>query len=199
MQLDHIELKHKRTVALTILLLLSVIITSGLVLPVLTQYQDNQIEIAKLESRLRIYQNKITSRELIIQQTSDITKSVYELGIFSRQRSIPLATADMQQQIKNAVISSGGELTSTENLANQVLDGLLKLSINVRFSGRVETLKNVLYEIEAAKPYLLVEKIKILGVAGQRNIETGKVEPVDKVYISADIASFLPNISSVSK
>lgn len=199
MQLNHIELKHKRTVALTILLLLSVIIISGLILPVLAHYQDNQIEIVKLESRLRLYQAKITSREQIIQQTSDITKSVYELGIFSSQRSIPLATADMQQQIKNAVTSSGGELTSTENLSNQALDGLLKLSINVRFSGRVETLKNVLYEIEAAKPYLLVEKIKILGVAGQRNIETGKVEPVDKIYVSADIASFLPNITFVSK
>ncbi|KJV06477.1 type II secretion system protein GspM [Methylocucumis oryzae] len=151
MQLDHIELKHKRTVALTILLLLSVIIISGLVLPVLAHYQDNQIEITKLESRLRLYQAKITSREQIIQQTSDITKSVYELGIFSSQRSIPLATADMQQQIKNAVISSGGELTSTENLANQAFDGLLKLSINVRFSGRVETFEKCLIRNRSRK------------------------------------------------
>lgn len=188
---DHFDARQKRWLALGLLGVVIIALIAGLILPLARHYYDNKNTIDILESQLEAYTAKIGSRNDVIRQATAMRSAINTSAIFSNQISIPLASADMQQRIKNTVASSGGELTSTQNLPEKQFDGLTKISMNVRFSGRIAALKKILYELESAKPYMIIEKIKILGATGQRNPINGKIEPVDKAHVSADIASYM--------
>ncbi len=192
MQMDRFNPQQKRGIALALLFLVLFILFSGVFFPLINQYEEKKLAIQKLEHRLESYATIIESRNTIIQQVSTLKESIKSSAIFNTQNSIPLAAADMQQRIKNAVANAGGELSSTQNNPQKEMGRLLKISINVRFSGSMRALQTILFELESAKPFMLIDKIKILGMSGSRNVNTGKVEPVDKVYVSADIASFIP-------
>lgn len=190
--MDRFNPQQKRGIALGLLLLVLFILISAIFFPLIMLYEEKKLAIQKLEHRLESYATIIESRNAIIQQVSTLKERIKSSAIFNTENSIPLATADMQQRIKNAVANAGGELSSTQNNPQKEIGRLLKISMNVRFSGSMHALQTILFELESAKPFMLIDKIKILGMSGSRNVHTGKIEPVDKVYISADVSSFIP-------
>ena len=167
-----------------------------MVVPLLRAFYDNQDEIEKLTYQLERFKTITLSREEVLSQASVVKEKIKTSNIFSPKDSSALALADMQQKIKTTVAQAKGELISTQNLVvkqKQNEDQPTKIGINIRFAGRVDTLKNILYEFESARPVMIIESIKITGVRGLRNISTGKVDPIDKVDVSMDIVSFLPS------
>lgn len=153
-----------------------------------SEYND---EIEKLEFRLGHLAEKITDRKEVVDAVEGIKRQINALGVFNAGNTEALALAEMQQKIKEAVAASEGNLMSTQALEQQQVDGLTKILVRVRFAGRVETLKNVLYGLETAQPYMLVENLQITSVRGMRNPKTRKIEPVDKVNVMMDVVSFM--------
>lgn len=190
--LNNFTKKQQQSLALVLFITLFGIFIAGVIMPITNVFYENQDEIETLTSQLERYNNKIASRESVIEQTTLMQDKIKNAAIFSTQSSIPLALADMQQKIKTAISQAKGEIISTQNIAQKQTEEVTKIGINVRFSGRVETLKNILYELESSKPIIIVETIKITGVRGLPNIVTRNIDPIDKVDVSADLVSFMP-------
>lgn len=164
--------------------------------PFLSTFSDNQDEIEKLTHQLERFTKIAASREQVLSEATQIKEKIKSSNLFSTKDSSALALADMQQKIKTTITQAHGELISTQNLLvkqKQNEESSTKIGINIRFSGRIESLTNILYEFESAHPVMIIENIKITGVRGLRNITTGKVDPIDKVDVSMDIVSFLPS------
>jgi general secretion pathway protein M len=195
MTLNNLSTKQQSQLALGLLLLCLLILVFGLIMPLVTDYTENDTKIASLQAQLQRYQAKAVTRESVIAQTAELKNTILHSEIFYNQKSLPLVAADMQERIKNSIDSAGGELNSTQNIAQKTVDGLIKLGISASFSGKMDTVKNCLYAIESAKPYLIIDKIKIYGSGNEKNSTTGKIDAANTVYIFADISTYVPQVT----
>ena len=195
MMLDNFTAKQKSSLAIGLLLFLILIIVLGFVVPIVTDYYANKSKIATLQNQMQRYATKAVSRESVIKQTAALKSNIMGSGIVNTQKSIPLVLADMQEKIKSAIITAGAELNSTQYMSQKSADGLIKLGISTSFSGKMEHLKNILYALESAKPYMIIEKIKIYGSGNERSSATGKIDAANKIYVFADIITYIPAVT----
>ncbi|MGR8932958.1 MAG: type II secretion system protein GspM [Gammaproteobacteria bacterium] len=183
--------EQQRWLAVGLLLTVVLVAVTLLFVPWYMKISEYNDAIDKMEFRLERFAEKITDREKVVEAVETIKGQIKALGIFNAGSTEALALAEMQQKVKDAVAASEGNLMSTQTLEQQKADSLTKIIVRVRFAGRVETLKNVLYELETAQPYMLVENLQITSVRGMRNPKTRKIEPVDKVNVMMDVVSFM--------
>jgi general secretion pathway protein M len=195
MTLDNFTARQKKMLAIGLMFLGLLTITLGIVIPMISDYYANKTTIVMLQRKLRHYSEKMVSRTSVMQQTAELKNTIMGSGAFSVQKSVPLVLAEMQEKIKNTVASAGGELTSTQNLSPRSVDGLMKLGINASFSGKMENLKNILYELESAKPFMIIENIKIYGSENERDSSTGEIVSANQVTVVADIITYIPPVA----
>ncbi len=195
MTLDNFTARQKKFLAIGLMFLSLLTITLGIVIPMVSDYHANRNTIVTLQRKLRHYSEKMVSRTSVMQQTAELKNTIMGSGAFSVQKSVPLVLAEMQEKIKNIVAGAGGELTSTQNLSPRSVDGLMKLGINASFSGKMENLKNILYELESAKPYMIIENIKIYGSENERDSSTGEIISANQVTVVADIITYIPPVA----
>lgn len=192
---DDLNDTQKRYLAIGFMLLTMLTITLGIVVPLLTGYAENQARITQLQQQLKRYQDAVASRPVIMTQTAELKNTILGTGIFSRQHSVSLVLAELQKKVTAVITAAGGELDSTQNLAQPPIKaGLMKLGINASFSGNIDHLRHILFELETAKPYLILENIKIYG-AGNRPVVQGNVGAANKIRVVADIVTYIPSIS----
>jgi general secretion pathway protein M len=182
---------QQRWLAGGLLLLLLIVAVVLMFAPWYLKNSEYNEAIDKMEFRLLRYAEKITDPQDVVDAAEGIKQKIEKLGVFNAGNTEALALAEMQQKIKDAVAASDGNLMSTQALEQQQVEGLTKILVRVRFAGRVETLKKVLYELETAQPYMLVENLQITSVRGMRNPRTRLIEPVDKVNVMMDVVSFM--------
>ena len=191
--LDRLDDKQQRWLAMGLLAGVILIVGSMLLVPFLGTILEYNETIENLEFRLNRYTGRIVDKEKMQSQVADLRKQLRNAGFFSSQETAALAIAEMQKKIKQAVQDAGGQMTSTQALPQQEFEGLTKIVVKVRLSGSMEAIRNILYAIETAKPYMVVAKIDINQVRGRRNRKTRKIEPVDKLNVNMDVVGFMRN------
>lgn len=191
--LDRLDDKQQRWLAVGLLAGVILIVGSMLLVPFLGTILEYNETIENLEFRLNRYTGRIVDKEKMQSQVADLRKQLRNAGFFSSQETAALAIAEMQKKIKQAVQDAGGQMTSTQALPQQEFEGLTKIVVKVRLSGSMEAIRNILYAIETAKPYMVVAKIDINQVRGRRNRKTRKIEPVDKLNVNMDVVGFMRN------
>ncbi|NOT85908.1 MAG: hypothetical protein HOP02_14260 [Methylococcaceae bacterium] len=195
MTFDNFMSKQKKILALGLMILVILSITIGIVMPMVRDYYANKQAIEQLQMQLQRYSNKVASRASVIAQATQLKSTIVNSGLFSTQKSVPLVLAELQEKIKTVVANAGGELTSTQNLTQKPIDGLIKLGINASFSGKIDHLKKILYELESAKPYMIIENIKIYGAGSGHGSATGNIDAANKIFVIADIVTYIPSLT----
>lgn len=184
--------KQRKLIALGLLVMLLVFLMLVVMMPLMSFYRNNSLEIDMLEQRLLRYNDKIAKTDQVIKQAEDKQAKIRKIGVFSAESSVALVFSDIQQHVRTAVTAANGELSSVQNLPQNSQGGLLKVGIKIQFSGEMNTLTRVLRQVETAKPYLIIENIKIMNAPGNHSNNTGKIKSADKVHVSADIFSYVP-------
>jgi general secretion pathway protein M len=186
-----LEKNQQRWLAVGLLLMLVAVLVSLVLVPVLFQVYEYRESIDNLQFRLDRYNRKIARKDDLIRHIAKTREELEQTGYFGLYKTAAMASADLQKQVKHAVTSSGGQLTSTQALPPKDMDGLTEIVIKVRLSGSLEAIADSLYKIETGLPYMVVEKLKILSVRGRRNRRTRKLEQIDKVNVNMEIRSFM--------
>lgn len=192
---DNLNPSQQRHLAIGLMLFTLLSITLVIVMPLVTGYTDNQARIAQLQQQLIRYKDQVANRPTLVTQTTELKKSILASGIFSTQKSVSLVLAELQEKITTVITSAGGELSSAQNLAQKPINRLIRLGINVSFSGKIDHLKHILFDLESAKPYLMVENIKIYGASNQRGTH-GNIDAANKIKVIADIVTYIPSVSN---
>jgi general secretion pathway protein M len=189
--IDKLTPQQQRWLAVGLLLFLLTVVAMLLLVPWYVKLSEYRDAVERSEPRLEAYTARIVDRSKAAASVEQIKRKIKEAGVFNTESTEALALAEMQQKIKDAVAEAEGNLMSTQVLAQQQTEGLTKILVKVRFAGRVETLEKVLYTLETATPYMLVENLQVTSVRGMRNPTTRKVDPVDKVNVMMDVSSFM--------
>lgn len=191
MALNNFSALQRRSLAIGLMFLVMLSITLLIVRPMVTDYYTNQARITQLQQQLQRFTEQVQNRPIIEKQVSELKNNILGAKVFSAQKSIPLVLAEIQENIKKTVVTAGGELSSIQTLPTKTVNGVTQLGINASFSGKISQLKSILYELESAKPYMIIENIKIYGASNGRTAHS-KIDSANKIMAIADIVTYIP-------
>ena len=181
----------QRWLALALLAFVILIVGAAFIVPLVTKALELNEEENELIFRLQRYQRIINRKEDVFDNINKIKADYKTQGYFSSQGTVALASADLQQVIKNAIASAGGRLTSTQVLPSKNEGEFTLIAVKVRMSGDIEVLRSVLYRIETSVPLLVIDELDIRPERGRRNRQTRQIEPSNNLNVTFQVSSFM--------
>ena len=185
---------QQRWLAIGLLAGMVLLLLTAIVWPLWAKHQEISSTVDELVFRIQRYKRIIASRDLIFGQVDETRRQIAGQGYLSEQETEAMASAEMQQFIKNTISTAGGNLTSTQVLPQKDEGKLIRFGVKLRLSATMEMLRNILYEIEVSKPLLVVEQLDITPVRGRRNPKTRQFEPSDQLNVNLTVVSFMRKV-----
>jgi general secretion pathway protein M len=179
-------------------LLIIVILITGLliIVPVVGKGLELYDTKNNLLFKLQQYERILAKKDAVIASRDKIKQQSAEQGYFNGQETEAVASAEMQDLIKQIIVGAGGQLTSTQAIPSDsnAPDNTTKFNhivVRVSMTGNSEMLRTVLYKIETAVPLMIIDQIDIRPVRGRRNRKTGLVDPSNELTINFQAVSFM--------
>ena len=185
------EENQHRWLALGLLLGIVLLLATVVVAPLISAANDYREQAEELRFRLQRARQIVARKQSVAENLEKLKRQQQALGFLSSRDTVALASADLQQFVKNAIADAGGQLNSTQVLPVTELDGLQKIAVKVRMKGSIEVLRHVLHEIETSVPLMRVEQLDIRPVRGRRNRKTRRLEPTNELNINFQVVTFM--------
>ena len=147
--------------SLAILLLLLIVIFSIVLLPWWQKMEFYADQIETLASQITKFESMQARKPGLEKQLQTIRQHLNRNNYFLTADTPALAAADLQQRVKLAVETNGGQLVSTQNMTNPKDEKLVEVIIRVRMNGGGDVLAKVLHNLESGKPLLLVDNLTV--------------------------------------
>ncbi|MBM4206732.1 MAG: general secretion pathway protein GspM [Gammaproteobacteria bacterium] len=183
--------QSQRWLAVGLLVLVVLFIFSIAIFPLIGKGLELHDKKDDLAFTLKKYENILAGKNAIIGNIEDIKQQHEEQGYFNTQGTSALASAQMQEFIKQAIVQAGGQLSSTQVLPSANKDKFNPITVSVRMTGNIEVLRSVLYKLETATPLIVIEQLDIRPMRSIRNRLTHQIEPSNGLNINFQAVSFM--------
>ncbi len=171
-----IAVDGQRVAAVSLLLLVVILIAWLVISPLVSQTLALNDTKQSLIFRLHQYEKILAQKDAVMTSMATVKTQNDELDYFNNQSTDALASAEMQNVIKQTIVEAGGELSSTQAIPVSTKDGFSTITVRVRMTGNSEVLRAVLYKIETSTPLIVIDQIDIRPTRGLRNPVTNKIE-----------------------
>jgi general secretion pathway protein M len=189
------ELKNnpqaQRWLAVGLLAFIVLLVLSLIVIPLISKGLELHDKKEDLAFTLKKYENILSGKNAIISNIDAIKQQHEEQGYFNTQGTSALASAQMQEFIKQAIVQAGGQLSSTQVLPSTSKDKFNVITISVRMTGNIEVMRSVLYKLETATPLIVIEQLDIRPMRSIRNRMTRQIELSNGLNINFQAVSFM--------
>lgn len=184
---------QQRILAVGILVVVVLLFVLLIVTPLISKALDLNESKSSLVFKLQQYERILAKSDLVTESMANITKAQDSQGYFNLQETDALASADMQEFIKKAIVDAGGQLSSTQALPVSNKDDFKRITVSVRMTGNSEVLRSVLYKIETSEPLIIINQIDIRPMRGTRNKITRQLEASNELNVNFQAVSFMRN------
>ena len=182
---------QQRWLALSVLIVVVIVAVLVIFVPLI----NKKIELDEIKNnlavRLQQYERILANKEAVAANMADITNTNEAQSYFNSQETDALASAEMQEFIKKAIVDAGGQLSSTQALPVSSDDNFNKITVRVRMTGNSEELRAVLYKIETSEPLIIIDQIDIRPMRGTRNRMTRQIESSNELNVNFQAVSFM--------
>jgi general secretion pathway protein M len=182
----------QRWLAVGLLALILLLVGLIVILPIVSKGLELNEAKENLAFTLKKYEQILAGKEAIIGNIAAIKQQHEEQGYFNTQGTSALASAEMQEFIKQAIVQAGGQLSSTQVLPpTNMKDKFNRINVSVRMTGNIEVLRSVLYKLETATPLIVIEQLDIRPMRSVRNRMTRQIEPSNGLNINFQAIGFM--------
>jgi general secretion pathway protein M len=181
----------QRWLAVGLLIAVVLIIGMVVIVPLVSKGMELHETKNNLVFRLQQYERILATKDTVIAGMAKIKQQHEKQGYFNSQKTDALASAEMQEFIKKAIVDAGGQLSSTQALPVSNKDKFSRITVRVRMTGNSEVLRAVLYKIETAKPFIIIDQIDIRPMRGKRNRTTRQIDPSNELNVNFQAVSFM--------
>ncbi len=188
--------RYQRWLAVGLLLLVVTSFVLLVVTPLATNWLEYREQKDDLLFRLQRQQTIAARKDSVAQNLASLSQQYQQQSYLSVSDTEALASAELQNIIKTAVTEAGGQLTSTQGLPGKAENDFVRISVKVRMSGSIETLRTVLHSLDTNMPLLLVDQLDISPLRGVRNRTTNKMDSSSQLNVSFEVVSFMRAKSS---
>ena len=183
--------KMQRWLAVALLVVAILIVGLVVIMPVVNKGLELHEAKNNLVFRLQQYERILARKEAVIASMSAIKEQYQERGLLNRQVTGALASAEVQEFIKQAIVEAGGQLSSTQALPVSTKNEFSRITVSVRMTGNSEVLRKVLYQIETSTPLIIINQIDIRPMRGIRSRATRQIESSNELNINFQAVSFM--------
>ncbi len=189
----HLQLSDtaQRLIAVALLVLPLALLYFLLVAPYLRVLADNRERIEDLRFQLQRLQRTAAKAPAWARQLKTLQANPAIQRHYLQGATPALASAELQDRLRQAVQTAGAELISTQVLRQTKEDGFTKIPVRARFTASSRQLQEILQEIEGNPPYLIVERMTIRSLRGRRDPKTHKFLPIDKLNVDLTVYGYL--------
>lgn len=153
----------RRLLALALLLAVLAATYQFAVSPLLAAYGETDTAIRETKQLLAGYQRVARTAPVLKRRLGELHQRQAESGVYLRGETDALAAAELQDEVKQTIESSGGQVRSIQTLPTETRSGFERVTVRVQYTGSVQTLLHVLYDLEAHRPLLFVDNLDIRG------------------------------------
>ncbi len=183
--------QNERWMAVGLLLAVMSFISFVIILPLINQGLALHDEKNTLGFRFEQYERILARKQSVIDEMDALKAQYIDENYLSTQNTSALASAELQEMIKQAIVEAGGQLSSTQGLPVVTKNNFDRIPINVRMTGNSEVLRAVLHKIETATPLVVVEQIDIRPMRGVRNKVTHQIDQSNELSVNFQATSFM--------
>jgi general secretion pathway protein M len=183
--------RQQRWLAVGLLIAVVMIFILIIIVPVVSKEMELHEAKNNLIFRLQQYERILAKKDAVIASMANIKPQQDKQGYFNSQTTDALASAEMQDFIKKAIVDAGGQLSSTQALPVNNKDKFNRITVRVRMTGNSEVLRAVLYKIETSIPLIIIDQIDIRPMRGTRNRTTRQIESSNELNVNFQAISFM--------
>jgi general secretion pathway protein M len=181
----------QRWLAVGLLVAVILIVCLVVIMPVVNKSLEINEAKNNLVFRLQQYERILARKDAVIANMNVIKAQHQERGLLNSQGTGALASAEVQEFIKKAIVEAGGQLSSTQALPISTKNEFSRITVSVRMTGNSEVLRAVLHKIETSTPLIILSQIDIRPMRGVRSRTTRQIEPSNQLNINFQAVSFM--------
>jgi general secretion pathway protein M len=185
------KINTSRWIALSLLVLVTVIIGLVLIYPIVNKSIELNETQTNLLFKLEQYNRILAKKDGVLESKEQLNTQNQESGYLNSQETEALASADVQELIKKVIVEAGGQLSSTQVLPVTNKNDFSRITVSVRMTGSSEVLRSVLYQIETSTPLIIIDQLDIRPMRGVRNRKTHQIDPSNELNINFQAVSFM--------
>jgi general secretion pathway protein M len=142
-------------------------------LPLMQSYRDLSQDLNQKRALLSRLNTELAGRGLLEQELEEAQESQVIDTIYLRGASEAAAAADLQERLGALAEANRAELRSVQALPAVEQAGLQRLTLRIVMSATTAELFQVLYTLEAEKPYVFIENIMLKVHSREVSEESG--------------------------
>jgi general secretion pathway protein M len=147
------------------LILVPVLLISAVAWPWIDRMGRLDDAIGEGEDQLVRYRRLVATLPDLRAELEQVNKNDAFKAFYFDAATPALAGAELQRKIQDLVTGAEGRLISTQLLPEQKDEHPPRVRIRTQIQGSTDTLLNVLYEIEQARPFLFVDQVSVRSSA----------------------------------
>ncbi len=149
----------------TAAILLPLLLVASLGIPWFDRVQ--QLADAKTTARdqLARFQRLIATLPALRAALAQVESNEDVKAFYYQAPTAALAGAELQRQVQDIITAAQGRLISTQLLPEEQGEQPARVRLRVQIQGSTETLAEVFYQLEQARPFLFVEQVSIRSSA----------------------------------
>ncbi len=179
---------RQRLLAVTLLVVTVVLVLSVLLGPLLLLHKHYDDTIAELTDRIERYR-RVAAQAPEYRKALDAMREKDGRRFFLKNTAPNLAGAELQEQVRAAIESNGGRITTSQNQGPKDDGRFRQITVTVQFFASTPALQKILYTLEAQPPYLSVENMTLRPLNAFRGFRPAPGQEPE-VNVQLDVAGY---------
>lgn len=166
---------QKKAAALAILVFVVSAIFAAIALPVMLLNQHYDVTLEDATSRLERYSRIVGMRDSLQKQALEV-KALESQQHFLKSASPALAAAELQEKAQSVFEANGAKVNSIQVLPHKDEGLYRQVTVQVQLLAPLTAVKEMLFGMESAHPYLFLDNFSIRAP----NTQVNRVEPANE-------------------
>ena len=180
--------KRRRLLAVALLVVAVVLVLAVLLGPLLLLHKHYDDTIAELTDRIERYR-RVAAQAPEYRKALDVMREKNGRRFFLKNNAANLAGAELQEQVRTAIETNGGRITTSQNQGPKDDGRFRQIVVTVQFFASTPALQKILYAIEAQPPYLTVENMTLRPLNAFRGFRPAPGQEPE-VNVQLDVAGY---------
>jgi len=180
--------ERQRALAVALFVFAVLVVASVLLVPLLGLHKHYDDSIAELTDRIERYR-RTAAQAPEYRKALETIRAKDGRRFFLKNTAPNLAGAELQEQVRVAIESNGGRITTSQNQGPKDDGRFRQITVTVQFFASTPALQKILYAIEAQPPYLSVENMTLRPLNAFRGFKPA-VGQEPEVNVQLDVAGF---------
>jgi len=179
---------RQRALAIALLVAAIVAVLAALCVPLYLLHKHYDDKIAEFSDRIERYR-RIAAQAPEYRKALDTMRAKDGRRFFLKNTAPNLAGAELQEQVRTAIESNGGRITTSQNQGPKEDGRFRQITVSVQFFASSPALQKILYTLESQPPYLSVESITVRPLNAFRGFKPA-IGQEPEVNVQLDVAGY---------